>query len=429
MTKAAELAKMGEVLTNSQIGGRRNIIINGAMQVAQRGTSFTPTTSEIYTLDRFKIFPQGSTAGRATITQDSSAPNGFANSLKIDVTTADTSIAASEAYILGYQAEGQDVQMFKKGTSEAEQYTVSFYVKGNASATYVLELFDMDNSRQISKTFNVTTDWARVIMTFPSDTTGSFDNDNASSLALFFHLHAGSTFTSGTINSSAWAANTNANRVGSGTTSIFDSTDRTFFITGLQMEVGSQATPFEHRSFGEELALCQRYCFHHPFQSAGGNTFIAGQLIPSSTTAALGYSIMPVPLRATPTLSFSALSATRVDDTATTSSISLTTSRCTDTTIGYTISGSSFIADTQYFLQGNGSGSFIQFDAELQEMSMNITSAKYIADNGENCSITAMIDNRQLSVPLDPANRHYQAILEWVAEGNKIEDADQHGKH
>ena len=278
MTKAAELAKMGEVLTNSQIGGRRNIIINGAMQVAQRGTSFTPTTSQLYTLDRFQIFPQGSTAGRATITQDSSAPNGFANSLKIDVTTADTSIAASEAYILGYQAEGQDVQMFKKGTSEAEQYTVSFYVKGNASATYVLELFDMDNSRQISKTFTVTTDWARVIMTFPSDTTGSFDNDNASSLALFFHLHAGSTFTSGTINSSAWAANTNANRVGSGTTSIFDSTDRTFFITGLQMEVGSQATPFEHRSFGEELALCQRFCVQivNTHSAGTGHIILAG---------------------------------------------------------------------------------------------------------------------------------------------------------
>jgi len=239
--------------------GRRNLVINGAMQVAQRGTSHTPTTSEVYTLDRFKVFPQGSTAGRATITQDSSAPNGFANSLKIDVTTADTSIAASEAYILGYQAEGQDVQMFKKGTSEAEQYTVSFYVKGNASATYVLELFDMDNTRQISKTFSVTTDWARVILTYPADTTGLFDNNNASSLALFFHLHAGSTYTSGTINSSAWAANNNANRVGSGTTSIFDSTDRTFFLTGVQMEVGSAATPFEHRSYGEELSACQRY--------------------------------------------------------------------------------------------------------------------------------------------------------------------------
>ena len=298
-------------MADTAIHGRRNLIINGAMQVAQRGTSHTPTTSEVYTLDRFKIFPQGSTAGRATITQDSSAPNGFANSLKIDVTTADTSIAASEAYILGYQAEGQDVQMFKKGTSEAEQYTVSFYVKGNASATYVLELFDVDNSRQISKTFNVTTDWARVIMTFPSDTTGSFDNDNASSLALFFHLHAGSTYTSGTINSSAWAANTNANRVGSGTTSIFDSTDRTFFITGIQMEVGEQATPFEHRSYGEELALCQRYYYKSMDGSPADNipntdntssNGTSGITMYSATSGRTQYFQHPVQMRADPTV-------------------------------------------------------------------------------------------------------------------------------
>jgi len=287
-------------MADTAIHGRRNLIINGAMQVAQRGTSHTPTTSEVYTLDRFKIFPQGSTAGRATITQDSSAPNGFANSLKIDVTTADTSIAASEAYILGYQAEGQDVQMFKKGTSEAEQYTVSFYVKGNASATYVLELFDVDNSRQISKTFNVTTDWARVIMTFPSDTTGSFDNDNASSLALFFHLHAGSTYTSGTINSSAWAANTNANRVGSGTTSIFDSTDRTFFITGIQMEVGEQATPFEHRSYGEELALCQRY--YTVIAKGNGAESTLGVGAAYKDVQAYGSITLPVEMRASPAI-------------------------------------------------------------------------------------------------------------------------------
>ena len=369
MTKAAELAKMGEVLTNSQIGGRRNIIINGAMQVAQRGTSHTPTTSEVYTLDRFKIFPQGSTAGRATITQDSSAPNGFANSLKIDVTTADTSIAASEAYILGYQAEGQDVQMFKKGTSEAEQYTVSFYVKGNASATYVLELFDMDNSRQISKTFNVTTDWARVIMTFPSDTTGSFDDDNASSLALFFHLHAGSTYTSGTINSSAWAANTNANRVGSGTTSIFDSTDRTFFITGVQLEVGSQATPFEHRSFGEELALCQRYFYRRTNTSTTYIEYI-NFMIAYGTTDVMGGTPHTVPMRASPTLSFNGnLQASQGNAVISSSSSFSFTAFSTKDTVGFYTSGSAFSGLTQfrgYMVSGYGdTANYMQLDAEL----------------------------------------------------------------
>jgi hypothetical protein len=259
MTKAAELAKMGEVLTNSQIGGRRNIIINGAMQVAQRGTSSTGigASAGYFTLDRFRIQPT-STAGRLTMEQVADVHDGFANALKLTCTTADTSIAAGERLLLHQKIEGQDLQQLKKGTSDAEEFTVSFYVKGNASATYVLEIYDLDNNRQISKTFSVTTSWNRVILTFPADTTGAYDNDNAASIQMSIFLHAGSTYTSGTLNSSAFAANNNANRA-VGISSFFDSTDRTFFITGLQMEVGSQATPFEHRSFGEELQLCQRY--------------------------------------------------------------------------------------------------------------------------------------------------------------------------
>ena len=269
MTKAAELAKMGEVLTNSQIGGRRNIIINGAMQVAQRGTSETGigASAGYFTLDRFRIQPT-STAGRLTMEQVADVHDGFANALKLTCTTADTSIAADERLLLHQKIEGQDLQQLKKGTSDAEEFTVSFYVKGNASATYVLEIYDLDNNRQISKTFSVTTSWNRVILNFPADTTGAYDDDNAASLQMSIFLHAGSNFTSGTLNSSAFAANTDANRA-VGISSFFDSTDRTLEITGLQMEVGSQATPFEHRSFGEELALCQRY-----FQTLSGLAYV-----------------------------------------------------------------------------------------------------------------------------------------------------------
>ena len=260
MTKAAELAKMGEVITNSQIGGRRNIVYNGAMQVAQRSVSVTGigASAGYFTLDRFRISP-ASTAGRLTMTQTADGPSGFANCLKLDCTTADASIAAGERLILQHKIEGQDLQQLKKGTSDAEEFTVSFYVKGNASATYVVEIFDLDNTRQISKTFSVTTGWTRVILTFPADTTGALGDDNAASLQIGIWLHAGSTYTSGTLNSSAFGdGNTSANRA-VGISSFFDSTDRTFFLTGLQMELGSQATPFEHRSFGEELALAQRY--------------------------------------------------------------------------------------------------------------------------------------------------------------------------
>ena len=259
MTKAAELAKMGEVLTNSQIGGRRNIIINGAMQVAQRGTSSTGlgASSGYFVCDRWNLYANG-TAGRLTMAQVADIHDGFANALKLTCTTADTSIAAGEQVMLMYRIEGQDLQQLKKGTSDAERVTLSFYVKGNASATYIAELMDADNSnRHVNASFNVTTDWTRVAITFPADTTGTLDDDNAVSLDLMIHLHNGSNFTSGTLQTT-WGSLVQANR-GVGGTSFFDSTDRTFFITGVQLEVGEQATPFEHRSFGEELALCQRY--------------------------------------------------------------------------------------------------------------------------------------------------------------------------
>ena len=258
MTKAAELAKMGEVITNSQIGGRRNILINGAMQVAQRGTSATGVgaSTAYHTLDRMKIV--ATTAGRATMSQVAVTDlPGFANALKLECTTADTSIAAGEFFLIRQVFEGQDLQQFKKGTSSAEKVTVSFYVKGNASATYQVELQDVDNTRYAGQSFSVTTSWSRVSLTFVGDTTGAFDDDNAESLRLNIWLHAGSTYTGGTFTSNTWQ--TTDNQRLDDITSFLDSTDRTIFVTGWQMEVGSQVTPFEHKSFGEELQLCQRY--------------------------------------------------------------------------------------------------------------------------------------------------------------------------
>ena len=301
MTKAAELAKMGEVLTNSQIGGRRNIVINGAMQVAQRGTSSTGVGSGFAypTLDRYKIVP--STSGRATMTQTADSPSGFANCLKLECTTADTSIAATEYFILRQSFEGQDLQSLKKGTSDAEKVTVSFYVKGNASATYTCELDDADNTRHNSQEFSVTTNWTRVILTFDGDTTGTLDDDNARSLNLDFWLHAGSNYTGGTHTDNVWHTTDNQ-RVGDSQSSFFDSTDRTFFITGLQMEVGEQATPFEHRSFGEELALCERYFQKHS-GTADGNHYTVHAGLRWSTNTGFIYLPLRQIMRAEPSMS------------------------------------------------------------------------------------------------------------------------------
>jgi hypothetical protein len=307
MTKAAELAKMGEVLTNSQIGGRRNIIINGGMNVFQRSSSAVTGLgdgNEGYVVHDRISHTVVAGAGRFTVTPASDGPSGFANCMQVTCTTADTSIASTELYVLQYKFEGQDIQQLKKGTSDAEKVTVSFYVKGHDSATYTCELFDVDNSRQISQTFNVTTSWSRVELTFNSDTTGVFNDDNGESLQLNIFLHAGSNYTGGTFTSNTWASNTNANRVSSSSNSIFESTSASFSITGLQMEVGSVATPFEHLSYGEQRQLCYRYYYRTPDSVAGGHganeTFPCVGNMDGTQTGAFMF-IFPVPMRAAPT--------------------------------------------------------------------------------------------------------------------------------
>ena len=306
MSRARDIADLSSVSarldtvggSSGSFGVGRNVITNGAMQVAQRGTSSTGlgTASGYYTVDRFKISMGATTAGRFTMSQDSSAPSGFANSVKLECTTADTSIAAGEYLILQQSLEGQDVQRFAKGTSDAKEFTVSFYVKGNASATYVVALYDNDNNRYVAKTCSVTTDWTRVELTLPADTTGTLDDDNASSLELWIWLHAGSTYTSGTL-PATWASYSNANTaVGAG--SFFDSTSRTFFMTGLQLEVGDTATPFESRSYGDELARCQRY-----FQviSGGSDAYVVSAKGQSSSSVDATIPLT-VSLRASPTM-------------------------------------------------------------------------------------------------------------------------------
>ena len=296
MSKAAELANLIGNINAGGGGVNRNVIINGAMNVAQRGTSSTGlgASDGYFTVDRYKLFFGGSTAGRLTMTQDSSAPSGFANSTKLDCTTADTSIAAGEFLIFRQSIEGKNLQAFAKGTSDAKPFAVSFYVKGNASATYVCELEDVDNLRTVSKTFNVTTDWTRVELSFPADTTGTFDDDNAASLVLNIWLHAGSTWSSGTLNSSAFASTTNANRA-VGISSFFDSTDRTFFITGVQLEVGQNPSSFEHEPFERTLAKCQRY-----FNTVRSG--LIGECMNTSGTCFWWWDL-PVVMRATPSIS------------------------------------------------------------------------------------------------------------------------------
>ena len=280
MSRAREFADCAGSADAGGITGK-NVLVNGSMAVSQRGTSSTGQgASDLFLIDRFHLNTNGNSAGRFTVSQASDGPNGIPNSLKLACTTADTSIAASERFFIEQRLEGQDCQRFKKGTSDAEAITVSFYVKGNAAATYVVGIYDSDNSRQIGAQFSVTTSWNRVSVTFPADTGGSaLDDDNAESLSLRFYLHAGSTYTGGTLQTT-WDTAVNNEQVGSGTTSIFDSTSRTFFLTGVQMEVGT-LTPFEHRSFGDVLKQCERYYEKtYPYATVPGTAHSYDSIMP-----------------------------------------------------------------------------------------------------------------------------------------------------
>ena len=259
MSKAAELA----ALIGSQTAlSNRNLISNCSMCVYQRGSGTLPSGTSLtyYGPDRWRVYKETSTAV-ATLSQDTDVPSGqgFKYSYKIDVTTADASVAAGDRCDMIYRFEGQDLQQLKKGTSSAESLTLQFWVKSPKTGTHICEMFDADNSRQISKAYTVNTadTWEYKTITFEGDTTGAYDADNANSMQISWWLIAGSTYSGGTLNTS-WASNTNANRA-VGQVNVLDDTANNFLITGVQLEVGEQATPFEHRSFGDEMTRCERY--------------------------------------------------------------------------------------------------------------------------------------------------------------------------
>ena len=240
--------------------GSKNIVINGDMSIAQRGTSATGVnTTGYYTIDRFKL--TNSSAGTWTQSQSTDVPTGqgFATSLKMDCTTADASPSSGDVLILQQLIEGQNLQYLKKGTSSAESTTLSFWVKSNKTGTYICELRDVDNNRTISQSYTISSanTWEKKTITFAGDTTGALGNDNAESLRCNFFLNAGSDYTSGTLQTS-WSGRTNANRA-VGQVNLADSTANEWFITGIQLEAGTTASDFEFLPYDMNFKRCQRY--------------------------------------------------------------------------------------------------------------------------------------------------------------------------
>ena len=241
----------------------RNLIINSDMSIAQRSTSvsgITGSTFGYFTVDRWRIGVDN--LGTWTMSQDTDVPTGqgFAKSLKLDCTTADASPSASDALFLNTNFEGQMLQYLKKGTSNAESLTLSFWVKSNKTGTYTISLDDNDNNRNIVGTYviNSANTWEKKTLTFAGDTTGAFDNDNQNSLRFYFWLGVGSNYNSGTL-ATSWENTVTANLVSSSNVNLADSTSNYINITGVQLEAGTTASAFEFLPYEINLQRCMRY--------------------------------------------------------------------------------------------------------------------------------------------------------------------------
>ena len=315
-------------LSFSTVGGipaRPNvkpIVINGDMQISTRGSSASGQTGNGFVCDRFGFQMSGGTFGTWTMSQVDDRPTGtgFPKAWKWDCTTADGSLAAGHFGLAHYRMEGRDLQMLKKGTSSAQKVTVSFHTKSAKTGTYILELFDTDNNRFISKSYTISqaNTWEQKVIVFDADTTGTIANDTGGSLALSWWLGAGSTYSGGTLQTS-WGGATQANRA-VGVVNLADSTSNNWYLSGVQIEVGeftaSTLPPFQHEGLQDSQMRCARY-----FQkmTAGNNNFVGRGF--SSDGGGRGATIIdsPCAMRGNPTVTTSAASTFKFQIGTTTS--------------------------------------------------------------------------------------------------------------
>ena len=273
----------------------RNLIINGAMQVAQRATQVTSiTVFGYYTCDRWLF--NTANLGTWTLDQATDAPEGFTKSFKATCTTADASPAAGDYATLIQRIEAQNLQHLKYGTSNAENLTLSFWVKSNKTGNASFDIMQSDNSfRQFtaSYTINSADTWEYKTIAIPGDSAGVINDDNGGGFQIDWWLNTGSDYTTGTHNAT-WetADNTNRNATNLG---VGGATSDYFTITGVQLELGDVATPFEHRSYGQELALCQRYYATTTVRTGGYN--LANLALRTTVH-------FPVPMASSPMISF-----------------------------------------------------------------------------------------------------------------------------
>jgi hypothetical protein len=281
-------------INGGQIGGRRNLVINGSQIFDQRngGSAVTPSQNTVtFITDRFMVYE--STDGVVSAQQSSTAPDGFTKSLKIDCTTADTSLAAGQRLICEHGIEGNNIAHLGFGSSAAKTLTLSFYVRSNLTGTFGGVIKNSVNDRTYIFSYSISSanTWERKSITIPGDTTGTWLTTNGTGIIINWGLALGSNWT-GTAGSYV----TSDKHGVTGQLNLLSSTDNEWLLTGVQLEVGTQATAFEHRTYGDELSLCQRY-----YQNI--NPIWTGWIV-SATQIRAGI-VFPTTMRATPSCTHS----------------------------------------------------------------------------------------------------------------------------
>ena len=288
----------------------KNLLINGGMNIWQRSTSTSITTTGYHTADRFAWSKNGSAVYTMSRSTDVPSGQGFGYSLKLDNTTATSSLSSVNYHLIEQKIEGQNVQHLLKGTSNAKKVTLSFWVKSNKTGTYIVRFKDVDNSRNICKAYTIDTasTWEKKTLTIDGDTTGTFDNDNAESFTIQFWLAAGSLYSSGTL-ATSWESNTSAN-MAVGQVNLSDSTSNEFYITGCQLEVGSTASGFEFEPFATILRKCRRYYVRWDRTGPPAEHYVQAVYLGMAqffnTTQAIIMCYIQEPMRGVPDIAYSA---------------------------------------------------------------------------------------------------------------------------
>jgi hypothetical protein len=282
------------------------MIINGAMQIAQRGTSFTGTNN--YAVDRWKNAEN--TDGVTTISRQSDGPytvdGHFKYYLQVNVDTPDTSLAATQYAGVFYKVEGYDFDPAGYGSSQAKTLTLSFWHCHSVAGIYSVSMRNDGGGSNRNFVFDYTQDvagvWQKTIITFPGDTVGTWTETNTAALSMIFTFAQGTQYATSTLNQwfggTYYHASTNIDN-------MMATTNAKFRLTGVQLELGNIATPFEHRSYGEELALCQRYYQKQIYDSGE----MVGVVTIWDTNDMYGRLYFPVEFRAAPTFSHNGVSA------------------------------------------------------------------------------------------------------------------------